>query len=127
MALIGEWTGKLYHKSLCEYVEDEYFKIEILSISDENEITAKVTEEIRTPGLCPCKVSIKEPYKALGRRNPAGNNLRLSYTAYNNRGESCTVEIAAAVDIECRSMKGSYMSYHGKGRVCLEFQLSLQE
>lgn len=112
MKLIGEWTGTLFHENLCEYVEDEYFKIEILSISSKNEVVAEITEEIRTASLCSGKALIKEPYKAMGYWNPLNRNLRLSYIVYNHSGESGTVELEATMDIEERSMKGSYELHH---------------
>ena len=126
MGLIGEWIGVLFHEKLCEYVEDEYFKIEILSISSENEVVAKITEEIRTANLCPDKILIKEPYKALGCWNPLNRNLSLSYIAIDNRGESGTVELGATVDIEGQIMKGNYVSHHVKSQIHLKFLLQLQ-
>jgi hypothetical protein len=108
MELEGTWTGVIFIDKLRQFIEDEFFQIEILPIRTDKVIAATVTEQVQAESLLPSSETIS--YRATGRMDPATSSIRLVYEAQSSHPgrEPQPVELTAKVYKESGIMKGRY-------------------
>lgn len=116
MELEGRWTGVLYIEKLREFIPDEFFQIDILSVDENNTIAVRVWERIKaTDSLDPSsggKTKIMD-YRGEGEYNPESFRFRLVYEATDFSEFPQSVELTGILREDCRMMEGQYRLLSG--------------
>jgi hypothetical protein len=110
MQLEGTWTGVLFIDKLRQFIEDEFFQIEILPIRTDRVIVATIKEQVQPEGLAPSRVKETISYRATGKLDAESGKIRFMYEAKSSHSnkEPQPVELIATVDEESGTMKGHY-------------------
>lgn len=108
MQLEGIWTGVHFIDKLRQFIEDEFFQIEILPIGTDKVIVATVKEQGQRESLSPDKETIT--YRATGRIDSESGEIRLVYETRSSLAgkEAQSVELIAKVNEKTGTMKGHY-------------------
>ncbi len=135
MQIQGIWRGKLYHPNLKNYIEGEFFQLEILpedGFGYEFEfglgLSALVTEEMEVNSLSPDMKKGKTVHLARGRLNTDSNSILLFYESKGPGGLMQAIELDGKIDIGNKTMTGTYsLECAKKAKVELSFHLECLE